>query len=274
MNDDFLASVQQEGNSLEDILEPNLDKQEKVTPAESPAGNNQTETAPSSQGATEPKAEEPSKPEPQNTEDANNLPFNKHPAWQRIMEQNRQLEERLKAIETAKDAGSKPSTESKPQVPKEFAELFGDDVEAWDKFQKLDQLRRSAWEQEQVRIKEETERKQKEDAERWQNWVDTSIAKIEETHKVKLPEKSSERNEFMDFMKKRLPSDENGNIDFLKGWEWFQEIKQIQEKKAEEKSNARKELAAATTSGKKSESKEKVLTPQDLRGKSWHSFIN
>lgn len=274
MSDEFLADIQQEGTSLEDILEPNLGEQAKETPAESPTENNQTETAPSSQGANEPKESEPQKPEGSNTDDANNLPFNKHPAWQRIQDQNRELKEAVEKLAASVGANSSKPVTEKPQVPQEFVELFGDNVEAWEKFQKLDALRRSAWEQEQARQKEEAERKQKEDADRWQNWVNSSLEKIQQKYNVKLPEKSQEYNEFMDFIKKRLPSDENGNIDFVKGWDWYQEVKQIQEKAATEKTNARKDLAAASISGKKSDSKNTVITSTDLRGKSWHSFIN
>lgn len=272
MSDEFLADIQQEGTSLEEILEPNLDGQVKETPAESPADNNQTESAPSSQGAQEPT--DPQKPDNSNTDDANNLPFNKHPAWQRITDQNRELKEAVEKLTAVMGANSSKPEDQKVSVPKEFAELFGENAEAWEKFQKLGALQRSAWEEEQKRQKEEAEQKQKQDAERWQNWVNSSIEKIQEKYNVKLQEKTPEYNEFMAFIKERLPSDENGNIDFVKGWSWYQEVKQIQEKAAVEKTNARKELAVASTSGKKSDSKNTVITSNDLRGKSWHSFIN
>ena len=269
----FMANIQQEGAIGEDAfadlnLQPESDGKGTETPSEPPTGDKPKEEQPASQGAGADNA---------NTPDVNQIPFHKRPEY---LEQTRQEDERFAKF--LKDRKEKSDNElaalEKPQEnpPAEwFVELFGDNPDAWSKFNKFDQERQKVIVAEAVRLaKEEWERPAKE-AKMMEDWVNGKVKSLED-HVQEKKLQPFDRNELMAIMNRVRPMSKDGTeLDFHVGYELLMESKAREIADKSDKSNARKEIASNTVSNNRGEpSKKDYKTADDLRGKSFQELAN
>jgi hypothetical protein len=249
MNEDFLANVQHEGQadgdkvfqSLDDVAEQ--DNQGTDTSDAPPAETNQTENAPSSQGAED----------TSNTEHANNVPWHKDPRW---VEWQRQKDELLKF---------KEETEPKlvalqPQEQSDIPSWFGGDSEAWSQYlsfqsQREAQVKQAALNEVEAKQKAETDR-----ITQANQYVEQELASLE------AQGKKFDRNELLKVVSDYKPINDEGKWDFVRAHEIL-ELKKLKESKPENL-QARKDLAGATKSTATGEPSAKTyFTPGDFRGK-------
>lgn len=280
MDNSFLANVQVEGQEV-DIL--NKHEQAEETPAESLAENKPQDPSPSSEGE---KPEEKSVPKEgaedpkDNSHDATNqVPFNKHPRWLEMLEERNALREQLAALaERVEKVQSTVSETKSPEIeaiPKWFTEIYGDNVDAWKDYQShLD----SELQKRQANLQAQAEAKQRQEAseaDRWSKWVEDSVQKIEVKHSVELPKGSSERNEFMAYVLKVKPTDDEGNIDLLTAWNEYSEKKELMKLRDLQKSEARKDVASISSpsASKNEPPKEDFVTLSQLRRRSFQDLI-
>jgi len=272
--------------------EEKTDKEEKAAPASPSDEKKPTEESPSHQGddakTDEEKekdkkaAEEAEKQKQNNTGDDNEkIPFHKHPRWKRINEENQQLketvaqqEERLKKLE------EKPikSDESDNKIPDWFINKYGDDQEEWAKYLLLKndlktEIKKEA-EEEAKKNQEEVKKKEiegKKTITKWEEWIDDNLQKMEDDGK------QFDRNELLKIMDEYRPTDSNGNLDFNKAYEILELKKQQAQEDKQKKNDVKKKIAAQTIDqGKPTDSSKGtgIMTPTELRGKSFHDLIN
>lgn len=263
---------QQEGQTLDEVLEelkveaalPEPEKEEKETPLE-PSTKKEPE-AETLSSAGEP---EKGKEETLNAKDEKDEPF--HKRWK---EQRDKLERDFQAKLDAQKSefeeqlrGLKPA-DSIEKVPDWVKKIYGDSEEGKDFYREFQKER----EEERVKIKAEIleeQKKQSEQAkqeqERWTGWVREQLDSLEaEGHRF-------DRNELQKIALDYMPTDEEGNISFSKALTIYEKLKAVDTQP--EKSEARKKLAAATTSKSETEPKPKTYQTQaTLRNKSWSAL--
>lgn len=239
--EEIFADVKQEGDT--NPFAP----LEKETPTES-----QPETKP--EGTVEEK-----KPEGGGNTPPENTPFHEHPRWKQREEELRTLREEnariLAEFETIK------KTPKSSNVP----DWFGGDEVAWQKYLDHESVKAKEIEDRVLARQDEERNKQKAEAEKWDHWVTDEVTKLQ-TKGLKF-----ERNELLQVMLDYKPSDENGLLDFQKGYQILEALKFKDVDPA--RSKARKEIADITSRSKGSEKPTKdYLTPADLRNKSWNQL--
>ena len=240
-----LTDIPSDGTKLEDIIV----EEEKETPAESP-----TEKKPKEK---EEKEKAPAK-ENKKTEEA---PFHEHPRFKELVEEKNQYKKDLDKMREEFESKISEVKDSQPKTTKApawFTELYGDNEEAWTKYQEHDKLRRDELKKE---IREEFKKEQikkDESVGKWDKWISNEIANLREGG-LKF-----KKNDLMKVMNDYKPTDDKGNLDFKKGYK----IMTLLGKKDPAKSKARKELVNEGKSKAEPESK-KWLTPKDLIGTGW-----
>lgn len=245
MSEDFLSDIKKEGSDPFEMME-------KDTPEESTTSK-------------EPEADKPA--EGVNTQD-DNVPFHKHPRWIERENELKELRERDEA--TAKElaelktltAETSKRLEPTSAIPEWFIELYGANEVAWRKYSEHDRAQRDEMKREVLAEQEATRQQQTQEAAHWNKWVDTEIDKLkEEGH-------TFDRNKLIKTMLDYRPTDEQGNFDFKRGIEIY---KLNESKDDPAKSQARKELADATTRspGSGGSKKKDYMTAGDLRHRSW-----
>lgn len=243
--DEALADVKQEGEK------PFADK-ETDTPTESPAVN-------------EPEKDKPAEGDVPAEE---NVPFHKHPRWIERETELKELREKdeahAKEIEELK-AFQKEATHSKPTaIPDWFRELYGDNEAAWTKYSEHDRAQRDEIKREVLQEQESLRKREADDANRWNKWVEDQIIKLQNDGK------QFDRNKLIKTILEYRPTDENNNFDFEKGYRIYEALEQ---KEADpQKSQARKQLADIAGSTKGDKKAQDYQTPATLRNKSWSNL--
>lgn len=224
----------------------NFGEEEKETPAESPTEEQPIVNEPAEEGGNTPTEEETDyKPRT----DKRIQQLLKERAEER--EKREALEERLAALE------QRNTPQEDEDIPEEFVDLFGDDLEAWKKFDAMTQRQKAAWRQEvinELRAQEEQEANETEQfAQNYENLMD----ELEDEGKV------FDRNALMKFITERPIFRQDGNPDFATALELMEAAKP--------KANvqARKQIASLTPQGKVGG--KGYVTPDDLRG-GWGSI--
>lgn len=260
---ELLADIPSEGEAF-----GKKDERVKETPAESPADNKPTEQAPSPAGAeTAPSLDESNK-----QDESNDVPFHKHPRWQKMREENEALRSRLEELNSSvgqiKETFSQQH-QSSVEIPAWFSKLYGENVEAWDAYQDHVKAEREAIKTELFKEQQAQQAKYQEEQKRWHDWVDTSIEKIENQFQADLSNEK-DREKFLAFVHKYKPTDDHGNIDLVKGWELYSER---QPKEDPARARARKEAADRVMSDSKPAEKpaKDFYTNLDVKKWSWFS---
>lgn len=262
-----MADVQTEGETLEE-----QDNREKETPEESPTEEKTEESEPSSQGEEKeqetPKEKEGKetpepKEKPENTETEENIPFHKHPRWQemqrRLKEKDEALADLTKFKEEAQPKLQELGKEDRP-VPQWFSETFGENKEAWNQYQSYEQQLRQDIKNEVKEEQQSQAQKQQDDQKHWQNWVSDKIGELQDEGL------QFDRNELLKTVADYKPTDEEGNLDFRKGYEILSRLKEVEGAKKSQETQKKKEVASQTMEESKGEQPEKgYKTSHDIR---------
>jgi len=138
-----------------------------------------------------------------------------------LTQHNRELKEKLEEMEAWKmeieqERSQHNEQEEKSQIPEWFSNVMGENEEAWQGFLGMTEKM-----QDQVLSKIESQstqaqREEQENIEQGEKWVSSQLELVKETH-GELSE--SDMNKLMLVVEKYVPSDGDGNLDFLKGYE-------------------------------------------------------
>lgn len=261
MADDILADVGEEGE-VEDFQD--LDK-EKDTPKESPPKKEPKDE----EGKDKPKESDDSDKEGDNTpkdeskDSEKELPFHEHPRWIKREEELNTLKEEnevnAKELAELKDKVSKKD-ETTGEIPSWFSELYGDNKTAWQKHQAHTKVEKEEWKKEVLAEQTQVRKQTDEEAQKWDKWVNDEVQNLKDEGKV------FDRNKLLKVMTDYKPTSDDKGLDFQKGFK----IYEMQEAEDPSKTNARKELADATTKTTKGEKKsDENKTFKDLRNTPW-----
>ena len=268
--EELLASVPHEGdnNPKEEVKTEvqNEAQTEKETPSEPPAEKKQEGQEPPQGGV--------------NTPDEDKLPFHKHPRWKAKLAEIEDLKAQLADRPNREEIDQKVRRSIEPnsqttQIPERFVKLYGDNPEAYKLWQEEMAEQRRAAREEWKHEQEQDTQAQQEAVKQGESFVKNALDELEDSG-LKF-----DRNELMKFMlevKEKygvLPEDEEGNIDFHKGYELMQEMKKEKVEEQKKKSTARKELAGFTTnSNSRPESRtDDFVESKDIRHKGWDDLI-
>lgn len=170
------------------------------------------------------------------------LPFHKDPKVQRFIE--KEIGKRMKDIKPA-EAKEQPSTED--ELTETLTEIIGNDtpqkVAAIKKFRtQLGQLEERGAEKALSELRQRAEDERAEEAKAVEE-ISNAFDAIEEEFDVDLTSNTTlakkERSDFVDFIKRISPKDENGDVlqypDFTETWKLFQSTKKpVDNKKAKD----------------------------------------
>jgi uncharacterized protein YllA (UPF0747 family) len=151
---------------------------------------------------------------------------------------------------------------------------YGDSDESKKAYKKYVSEELPSLKQEIIKEIKQEQDKVKEQEQTFVKWVEDQVHKVEEANDLNFKKNESLKNEFLDFMNKRRPTDAEGNIDFINGWQWFSEIKGSSSDKTL-KQEQKKKLANLTNADTKPEAeKSKALSNKDLRHLGWTDLYN
>ena len=267
---DLMANVEIEGSLADD---QNIDEQGKETSEASPAENKPNVESPSQEGepATETKVEEANIPD-----ETNNLPFNKHPRFQELVEEKNyfkeKFEEAMGLVQQSK--GTAPIVDKPTEgvkIPKFFADVYGEDPEAYAEFlnvqrQEAERVFMEKQQKEQQEREEQRKIKQQEE-----EYISQQFKEIQDKHGVRLDPGTNERNEFTKFYLENpiggFNPDGTRKYDIVAGYELFNRIKTaeqsapsavVQQKKAIASQTIDRTATAAAPTGLTREQKAKM----------------
>lgn len=283
---DIMADVEIEGaipdqEETQDLIiedDQNINEQETATSEASPAENKLTDEAPSQEGvqATETKVEEANTPD-----ENNNLPFNKHPRFKEIVDEKNYFRERTEALEAKiqqlQDTVTPLTQASKPtetvKIPKFFADVYGEDPEAYAEF--LSVQRQEA--QRVVEEQRQAEAREREQAQtqrqREEQYISEQFKAIEDKYGDRLEQGTSERNEFVKFYTENPISkfDQNGRpvYDLVAGYDLFKRIKQAESNVPSPVVQKKKAIASQTIDRASTAPTQSGLTKEQMAGMSF-----
>lgn len=280
MSQDFLANVQLEGALPDD---EKTDEQETETSADSPSDTKVTDESPSQEGGEKDDTSGASKEgsleesDSNTSDETNNVPFNKHPRFKQVLTERdtyrdlvEQMQGSIQELKAGFEEVKKSTVKSEPDtIPQWFSNVWGEDRHAWNELKSTvnDGGVRSA-EDVQRLVQAELQRQRTEQAQteqKNQQWVEQEFSRIEESFGVSMPQGSDERNEFVSWVMKVRPSNEEGTFDLVRGFEAFQEIKEARRLKASANVDTKKKIASHSVSSQASESKKGAIPPHALR---------
>lgn len=239
--DNFFADIPREGQSLEE-LDQDVDKElQEESPAES-----QTEE------------EEPD--------------LKKNDAWREMREAReqaeyraQQLEERLQALERGEETIEQPEF---------LTDMIGENEEVARKYRDYEQTFKERIKQELIQDQINAERRQQEEEDRLNKWRDDNYAQIEKENKVDFSKDESLKNELAKVLIEYSPTDDQGNLDFRKGWKILTDLKKVSVSEQSQRTQIKKNIADATVTKDTSTKDTKMyLDTNDLRGKDWRSLL-
>lgn len=276
-----LTDIKQDGvkgSEVFDSLFAENDEQVKETPVESSPDKKQEEETPSQKGDTSKK--DSTTLEDENTSDVNqNIPLNKDKRWKEMREALKERDLRIEEMSKKQEA---QMTELKSliangqvqsnKVPKVFSELFGTESEdLWNKYMELNKASVPQIDKESLKkeLFQEWENKQKEERQQEQKqlqWVDGEIVKLRDEG-LKF-----EKNELLAVLDKYRPTDDQGFIDFKKGYEILEALNA--NKPQNQRKQIRKEMATKTMpSGNVEQADSDTVDLAKIRGKHWSQIV-
>lgn len=251
----------------DEAVKPEVVNEETETPQVSPT-EQKTET-------TEAPVEgEPAK---DNTQQLENVPFHKHPRWQKLNQEKKQLEATvndLLAFKQSVESKSAPTQAPATNVPEWFKNLYGDNPQVWTQYQSYEAEMRKQIQADAVKELKAEQEQQTQEVTKWNNWVENQFDELEDTGKT------FDRNAFRKFILdynaeyKSLPLTDKGDIDIAKCYELMLKLSPPSTNTDADKIAEKKKLAGkqSTTSGT-TPSSDKAISLQDLRGKrDWRDF--
>jgi hypothetical protein len=227
---------------------------EEETPPESSPENNQEKDKPE-EGEVQDKA--PNTP-------VKEVPFHENPRWQ---QRERELEE-LRAFKEEAEAKfqslEKNITPSEVSIPRWFSTLYGENTEAWEAYQEHEGESREQLKREVIESQKQEQYAAQQEEQKWLNWVEDGVQSLKSEGKV------FDKNELLKAVLDYGFTDESGNYDFRKAYNYLEATKGT---RPSPQTEAKKKIADISSSGKGGESTQKdYLSQKDLRHKSWSSL--
>jgi len=226
-----------------------LDKEETVTPSESSPENN----------------DEVAKPEEGEHTPEKQVPFHEHPRWK---EREKELEElrafREEASSKLAEIDSRQNEDNEVQIPRWFSTLYGENSEAWEAYQEHSQEEREQLKRETIESMRQEQVQAVQEEQKWVDWVEDGVARLQ------AEGKTFDKNELLKAVIDYGFTDETGNYDFGKAYNFLEATKGNRQNPQTE---AKKRVADISSSGRSGESSKKdFMTQKDLRHKSWSSL--
>lgn len=243
---------------------PEQGKAEFEEKAEATAPESPTE--PTEADATAPKTEadsaEESSPEAKEEDVKPIRPFHEDPAIQDYL--NRQLEKRADKIrdEIEQSISSRFAPKQDEQtIPAWFQRIYGDDKDAWKDYTAYEDSKLQKVKSDTIREYESRQKAEQQKVLDAQKYIDDSLASLE------AKGKRFDKNELLKVVNDYRPINEAGNWDFDKAYD----ILELKKAKSQEKSQARKAIAAASSSDTKAETstKKDAYTYDEVKKMGW-----
>lgn len=269
--DEFLASIPAEGdNAFEEDTETDNseDSQSEENQEEEESPSQKGEEASEEEENSEDDSEDSKESEETNTSDEKNIPFHKHPRWQKMHSENQELKT---MVDDLKGEISSLKVEPKEQkdapMPNWFVNLFGEDDQAWSAWQEQTRQQKEEISKEILQAMESKQQSQTQEQQKWEKWVDDQVLAVQEENDTTFDSKT--RDKLLKIALDVKPTDDKGNIDFSKAYEIMQEREEIERLRQGKQKEQKKKVAGKTVSTSKDVSKQTFKTPNDFRNKDW-----
>ena len=246
-----MADIPHEGDPLEE-----KDEEGKETPPESPPEKKtEQEKSPSQEG------------EKESTPEEDKVPFHKHPRFQEITRENRELKEAVKGLSKFREEAEpklKELGQKGQPIPQWFANTFGENEQAWEQYQGYEKELRQKIKDEFYQEQEELGKQQEAEQKKWSDWTSNQLQQLKDEG-LKF-----DQNELLKVLVEYKPMDDEGNLNFHKGYEILSKIKTAEGVDKSKKTEEKKKTASATMEGGEGgEQERKYRTSKDLRNKDW-----
>jgi len=170
-----------------------------------------------------------------------------------------ELEERLSALEKEDSLEKSEFVQS----------LVGENEDVEKVWAKEKQSLKEQLKQELVQEQEQAQEQEQKEKEHWINWTNERLSEVEQEFKVDFSKDESKKNELSKVMLEYSPTDEQGNLDYRKGYRILQDLGKAKEAETTQKTQVKKNIADATVSKETSVKENKdFYTSSDLR-KGW-----
>lgn len=202
------------------------------------------------------------------------VPFHKHPRFRELINKNKELTENFnEALNTINElkASFNNKKEDSEEMAGWFKELYGDSEEvktAWKIYNQQTLQERERVKREILAEFESKEIKAKQEDEKWNNWVNNEVERLEDEGE------NFDRNKLLKIMKDYRPTTEDGSsLDFNKGLDLYKKIYNNDNADDKNKNTIKKKIADTTTdSTKNNKNEHPFLTQKELRHKSFLSL--
>jgi hypothetical protein len=215
-------------------------------------------------------AQEPEEPIEEPREEKKEIPFNaKHPRFKRVwkeLEESRQAVAELKAWKEEQERkGTQASQPVTPKIPQAFIDLFGDNEEAWAKYQELTELSKKEAREEMKHILEEKEQAKQAQAQAQQkavDWAEDKFAELADETGIDLSDRDNTvRNQILSICERYDLFTQEGMPNIGKAFELHQELYQKKDDAIVEK----RQIIAKTNNKTNSSTKEsEIFTPSKI----------
>lgn len=267
---DVFAGIESEGEIINDVTD--LSKEQKITAEESQTEIKSEEEigkqeAP--QGETEEQRkerEEKEALEKEKTEDE--LPFHKHPRFKALVDEKNSYKQELDELKKFKEETETKlkSIEIKPEnseIPGWFVEVFGENPEAWSKYQEQNKADREALKAEVLEEIKQSSSKEEEDLSNGKKYIDDQVELIKEKGIT------FDRNALMKAMHDEPIFDKDGNLDFVTK----ARLLELEGKKdPEQKKVIKKMISDDGAKGGDEQQPRAYKTPEEMRKMPWSSM--
>lgn len=175
------------------------------------------------------------------------------------------LEARLSALER----------EDSPEKSEFVKSLVGENEDVEQVWAKEKQSLKEEMKRELVQEQLDAEQKAKDQKEHWAKWTNDRLSEVEKEFNVDFKTDESKKNELSKIMLDYSPTDEQGNLDYRKGYKILTELNKVRASEETQKTQVKKNIADATVS-KETSVKENTgfVTSNDIRGKDWRTYLN
>jgi len=262
----FLDEIPSKEQSGDELFKDDTEDTSQSEPSEK-------DTAGDSSSQSEKGKEDPSSEGDNNTADDKNVPFHKHPRFQQLIKENKELKEKVdNIVNTQGSQDTSQQTEEEEEVkeiPAWFKKLAGDDEEAKEAYklfkQEYDKPTREKIREEVKQEQEQQSQQEQEEQRKWDEWVQSEVESL------RAEGKEFDKNELMKVALDYRPEDEEGNISLEKAYDIL-EMKKLKEQK--DNTQPKKDVASKTGSDNRgSETGTPRPSAEDIRRKDWKTLI-
>ncbi len=243
MEENIFANASREGESIEEILNPTVEKELEV--------------------------EKPTESQAEKEVEKLDLPdesiLKKNSAWEEMRVAKEESDSKIADLESKLEALSKSGEEVKQ--PEFLTDMVGKNEEIARKWQEERNNLKEEVKQELIQAQVDAQKQEADTKAYWDRWTSDQLNKVGAID-------PNVRNELRKIMNEYTPTDEQGNLDYVKGMKLLTDLKKGEAQEAEKKIQAKKNIADATVSKETSSKESKgYLTRNDLR-QGWRGIVN